>query len=242
MKEKQEPDFGQLAGRVFKDGPYEYRIYIKSGSLGDDTIVAVSLFIENIPPYVGVDLYMYAMGHIVEVAGTAIDNSEWMINKVVMEEYENLGDMSSAIMGTDKVKDFGLQPLSSLMNKIKINLNKKMDLEELNRKVQVRLAKMIKLIKYMQKNVTSVKDIPIQISYQANGAPKRYQETLVPGITVKVKVTYDKTYDETKPQLETRDLRSQIEDMLKEYSPIEWHPYDTITVAIDPIRTDVKYS
>ena len=163
MEEKQEPDFGQLTGRVFKDGPYEYRIYIKTGSLGDDRIVAVSLFIENIPPHVGVDLYMYAMGHIVELAGTAIDTSEWMINKVIMEEYEHLGEISGMIMGADKVKDFGLQPLSTLMSKIKINLNKKMDLEEVNRKIQVRLNKMVKLIKYVQKNVTSVKDIPIQI-------------------------------------------------------------------------------
>jgi hypothetical protein len=236
MEEKQEPDFGQLTGRVFKDGPYEYRIYIKTGSLGDDRIVAVSLFIENVPPYVGVDLYMYAMGHIVEVAGTDIDNSEWMINKVILEQYEHLGEMSSAIMGSDKIKDFGLQPLNSLMNKIKINLNKKMDLEELNKKVQVRLAKMIKLVKYMQKNVTTINNVPISITYTANGAPKRYQETLAPGITVKVKVTYNKTNDETTPQLESKDVRSQIEDMLKEYSPIEWHPYDTITVAIEPIR------
>jgi hypothetical protein len=167
------------------------------------------------------------MGHIVEVAGTAIDNSEWMINKVVMEEYENLGDMSSAIMGADKIKDFGLQPLSSLMNKIKINLNKKMDLEELNRKVQVRLTKMIKLIKYVQKNVTTINNVPISITYKANGAPKRYQETIAPGITVKVLATYDPNAPDAP---EVRVVRSTIEDMLKDYSPIEWHPYDTITV------------
>ena len=234
MKEKQEPQFGQLAGKVFNDGPYQYRIYIKTGSLGDDNIVAVSLFIENIPPYVGVDLYMYAMGHIVEVAGTAIDNSEWMINKVIMEEYEHLGEISSMIMGADKVKDFGLQSLSSLMSKIKINLNKKMDLEEVNRKIQVRLNKMVKLIKYVQKNVTSVKDIPIQISYQANGAAKRHQETLAPGITVKVTVTYDS--DKAKVLIGPNDIRLQIEQMLMDYSPIEWHPYDTITVDANKVN------
>jgi hypothetical protein len=230
MKEKQEPDFSQLAGKVFNDGPYQYRIYIKTGSLGDDNIVAVSLFIENVPPYVGVDLYMYAMGHIVEVAGTAIDNSEWMINKVIMEEYEHLGEISSMIMGADKVKDFGLQPLNTLMSKIKINLNKKMDLEEVNRKIQIRLTKMVKLIKYVQKNVTSVKDIPIQISYQANGAAKRHNENLAPGITVKVTVAYDRNNEKVK-ELRQDDIRTHVYDILKDYSPIEWHPYDNITIT-----------
>jgi hypothetical protein len=234
MKEKQEPQFGQLAGKVFKDGPYEYRIYIKTGSLGDDEIVAVSLFIENIPPYVGVDLYMYAMGHIVELAGTAIDNSEWMINKVIMEEYEHLGEISSMIMGADKVKDFGLQPLSSLMSKIKINLNKKMDLEEVNRKIQIRLAKMIKLIKYMQKNITTISNVPISITYKASGAARRHHETLAPGITVKITVAYDS--DKAKILIGPNDIRLQIEQMLKDYSPIEWHPYDNITVDANKVN------
>jgi hypothetical protein len=229
MKEKQEPDFGQLAGVVYKDGPYQYRIYIKTGSLGDDNIVAVSLFIENIPPYVGVDLYMYAMGHIVEVAGTAIDDSEWMINKVIMEEYEHLGEISSMIMGADKVKDFGLQSLNTLMNKIKINLNKKMDLEEVNKKIQVRLNKMVKLIKYIQKNVTSIDGVPISITYQANGTAKRHQETLAPGITFKVRVTYDGKDPKTPTP---NDMRRSVEDMLRDYSPIEWQPYDNIAVDI----------
>jgi hypothetical protein len=134
------------------------------------------------------------------------------------------------IMGADKVKDFGLQSLNTLMNKIKINLNKKMDLEEVNRKIQVRLNKMVKLIKYVQKNVTSVKDIPIQISYQANGAAKRHQETLAPGITVKVTVAYDKNNEKLK-ELRQDDIRTHVYDILKDYSPIEWHPYDNITVS-----------
>ncbi len=234
MKEKQEPQFGQLAGKVFNDGPYQYRIYIKTGSLGDDEIVAVSLFIENIPPYVGVDLYMYAMGHIVELAGTAIDNSEWMINKVIMEEYEHLGEISSMIMGADKVKDFGLQPLSTLMSKIKINLNKKMDLEEVNKKIQIRLAKMTKLIKYMQKNITTISNVPISITYKASGAARRHHETLSPGITVKLTVAYDS--DKAKTLIGPNDIRLQIEQMLKDYSPIEWHPYDTITVDANKVN------
>jgi hypothetical protein len=234
MKEKQEPQFGQLAGKVFNDGPYQYRIYIKTGSLGDDEIVAVSLFIENIPPYVGVDLYMYAMGHIVEVAGTAIDTSEWMINKVIMEEYEHLGEVSSMIMGADKVKDFGLQSLNTLMSKIKINLNKKMDLEEVNRKIQIRLAKMTKLIKYMQKNITTISNVPISITYQASGAARRHHETLSPGITVKVIVTYDS--DKANVLIGSNDIRSHVYDILKDYSPIEWHPYDNITVDTNKVN------
>ena len=233
MKENQEPQLNQLAGKVFKDGPYEYRIYLKTGSLGDEDIVAVSLFIENIPPYVGVDLYMYAMGHIVEVAGHHIDGSEWMINKVILEEYENLGEISSMIMGADKVKDFGLQSLSTLMNKIKINLNKKLDLEEVNRKIQVRLAKMVKLINYMRKNITSIDNVPISLSYKANGAARRHNETLAPGIVVDVVVMYDENED-TNKLVGHKDIRNQIEHMIKEYSPINFHPYDNITVSARP--------
>jgi hypothetical protein len=233
MKENQEPQLNKLAGVVFNDGPYEYRIYLKTGSLGDEDIVAVSLFIENIPPYVGVDLYMYAMGHIVEVAGHHIDGSEWMINKVILEEYENLGEISSMIMGADKVKDFGLQSLSTLMSKIKINLNKKLDLEEVNRKIQVRLAKMVKLIKYMQKNITSIDNVPISLSYKANGAARRHNETLAPGIVVDVAVTYDQNEDTNNP-VAHKDIRNQIEHMIKEYSPINFHPYDNITVSARP--------
>lgn len=233
MKENQEPQLNQLAGKVFKDGPYEYRIYLKTGSLGDEDIVAVSLFIENIPPYVGVDLYMYAMGHIVEVAGHHIDGSEWMINKVILEEYENLGEISSMIMGADKVKDFGLQSLSTLMSKIKINLNKKLDLEEVNRKIQVRLAKMVKLIKYMQKNITSIDNVPISLSFKANGAARRHNETLAPGIVVNITVTYDENED-TNKLVAHKDIRNQIEHMIKEYSPINFHPYDNITVNARP--------
>lgn len=233
MKENQEPQLNKLAGVVFNDGPYEYRIYLKTGSLGDEDIVAVSLFIENIPPYVGVDLYMYAMGHIVEVAGHHIDGSEWMINKVILEEYENLGEISSMIMGADKVKDFGLQSLSSLMSKIKINLNKKLDLEEVNRKIQVRLTKMVKLIKYMQKNITSIDNVPISLSYKANGAARRHNETLAPGIVVDVAVTYDQNEDANNA-VAHKDIRNQIEHMIKEYSPINFHPYDNITVSARP--------
>ena len=233
MKENQEPQLNQLAGVVFNDGPYEYRIYLKTGSLGDEDIVAVSLFIENIPPYVGVDLYMYAMGHIVEVAGHHIDGSDWMINKVILEEYENLGEISSMIMGADKVKDFGLQSLSTLMSKIKINLNKKLDLEEVNRKIQVRLAKMVKLIKYMQKNITSIDNVPISLSYKANGAARRHNETLAPGIVVDVAVAYDQNEDANNA-VAHKDIRNQIEHMIKEYSPINFHPYDNITVSARP--------
>lgn len=235
MKENQEPQFGQLAGKVFKDGPYEYRIYIKTGSLGDENIVAVSLFIENIPSYVGVDLYMYAMGHIVELAGDTIENSDWMINKVIMEEYEHLGEISSMIMGADKVRDFGLQSLSGLMSKIKINLNKKMDLEEVNRRIQVRLSKMVKLIKYMQKNITSIDDVPVIINYVANGAAKRHNETLAPGIRVKVNVSIRTTWNNGNTKLSSQiinQVKDKIENYLSDHSPIDWHPYDSIQVDL----------
>ena len=62
MREQNEPrkisitgkTLAGLAGQVFKDGPYEYRIYVKTGELGDETIVSISVFIENTPPHVGV--------------------------------------------------------------------------------------------------------------------------------------------------------------------------------------------
>lgn len=223
--------FKKLAGVVYKDGPYEYRIYIKTGSLGDDNIVAVSLFIENIPPYVGVDLYMYAMGHIVEVAGTSIDNSDWMINKVIMEEYENLGEISTLILGNDKVRDFGLQSLSSLMNKIKINLNKKLDLEKVNSVIQIRLAKINKLISYMQKKYTSMEGFSIHINSTTSGTAKRYNDTIAPGITVQITVNVDtQDLDPNSARIKRNQIRDTIHDILKDHSPIDWHAYDYINI------------
>jgi len=225
-------DINSLAGQVFTDGPYEYRIYVKTGELGDDSIVSLSIFIENTPAHVGVDLYMMALEKVAQVAGDHIQNSDWMINKVILESYEGLGEMTSMIMG-QRSNAFGLQSFQSLLQKIKTNLNKKVDFEEVNSTIEVRKRKLTKVLEYMQRTLTKVNKTSLSLkSYSITGEAKRHNEdTLAPSIKVKMIVFIKPDIKSNREILEA--VREKIQSIMEDLSSIDLHSYDSVTIDWD---------
>jgi len=226
-------EINSLAGQVFTDGPYEYRIYVKTGELGDDSIVSLSIFIENTPAHVGVDLYLMALEKVAQVAGDHIQNSDWMINKVILESYESLGEMTSMIMG-QRSNVFGLQSFQSLLQKIKTNLNKKIDFEEVNSTIEVRKRKLTKVLEYIQRNLTKVGNSPLSLrTYTITGEAKRHNEdTLAPSIKINIMVALNrKDHPESRETLDT--IRDKIENMIEELSSIDLHSYDSVSINWD---------
>jgi hypothetical protein len=225
-------EINSLAGQVFTDGPYEYRIYVKTGELGDDSIVSLSIFIENTPAHVGVDLYLMALEKVAQVAGDHIQNSDWMINKVILESYEGLGEMTSMIMG-QRSNVFGLQSFQSLLQKIKTNLNKKIDFEEVNSIIEVRKRKLTKVLEYMQRTLTKVNNTSLSLkSYSITGEAKRHNEdTLAPSIKVKMIVAIKPEIKSNREILEA--VREKIHSIMEDLSSIDLHSYDTVTIDWD---------
>jgi hypothetical protein len=206
---------------------------VKTGELGDDSIVSLSIFIENTPAHVGVDLYLMALEKIAQVAGDHIQNSDWMINKVILESYEGLGEMTSMIMG-QRSNVFGLQSFQSLLQKIKTNLNKKVDFEEVNSIIEVRKRKLTKVLNYMQKTLPTYKQ-PLNITYTISGEAKRHnEEILAPSIKADIIVTMiekPKASDHT-ARVIIEAIKDSIYEMIENLSPIDIHSYDNITIKV----------
>lgn len=228
-------DISSLAGQVFKDGPYEYRIYVKTGDLGDETIVSISVFIENAPPSVGVDLYLMALQRVAEVAGEHVQNSEWMINKVILEQNESLGEMTSMITG-QRSNIFGLQSFQSLLDKIKTNLNKKIDFQQVNDTIAIRIKKLTKVLNYIQTKLPTLKNLSSKMTYTISGEAKRHNDDLLaPSIKAEINVELMETRGgETFIRSLTGALKEEVYNMIEDYSPIDIHSYDNISVNVKP--------
>lgn len=227
-------ELSDLAGKVFKDGPYEYRIYVRTGSLGDDDIISISLFIENTPDYVGGDLYMYAINHVAAVAGEdQIKNSDWMINKVVLESHESLGEMTALIL-KDNRNVLGLQSYIDLFKKIQSIQDRKIVFEDVKRTLMARERKIRKVLEYMQDNITEVEGTPVSIEYKVTGEIKRHNDTiLAPKLTIEVNVAFNTSWNngQTEMARETIDhIVQSVQNTLEELSPIDFHSYDSIAV------------
>jgi hypothetical protein len=241
MREQNEPTklsitgktLAGLAGQVFTDGPYEYRIYVKTGELGDSSIVSISIFIENTPPHVGVDLYLMALKRVAEVAGDHIENSEWMINKVIIEQYEALGEMTPMVTG-QRSNIFGLQSYRNLEEKIRTNLTKSINFQQVNDIIDVRKRKLTKVLNYMQKTLPTYKQ-PLNITYTISGEVKRHnEEILAPSIKADINVTMvekPKASDHT-ARVIIDAIKDSIYEMIEDLSPIDIHSYDNITIKV----------
>jgi hypothetical protein len=223
----------QIAGKVFKDGPYEYRIYIKSGDLGGlGNINSISLFVENTPGHIGVDLIIYAMGHLIDIAGPELKNSkdEFMINKIYMEEYESLGEMITA-MGFSG--EFGLQPFPQLNSVILRNKDKKIDLEGLNTSISTRANKLKKALDYMAGSyVSPIDGSPTKITYNISGKPTRSNNTLVPGLTINVNMQINNGTNTITDYQTKNTIVSDFKEQLRDISPIQINSYDNFVVNI----------
>jgi hypothetical protein len=219
----------EVTGKLFKDGPYEYMIYIKSGDLGVGVINSISIVIENIPDYVGIDVLLYAMSHVIDAGGEELKNSqdEFMINKIVMEQYESLGEMITA-MGLST--EFGLQSFTNLNNTILTHKDKKIDLKNINEKVSTRTNKLTKAMEYIANTFTSPIDgVETKISYKISGKPGRSYNTIIPALRLDVKINTDKGVSINQKD----EISKAFKDQLQEISPIQIHSYDILVIVVD---------
>ena len=235
MKEKTKPfllkeDLDELAGKVFTDGPYEYRIYVRTGSLGDDDIVSISIFVENTPDYVGGDLYMYALKHVAAVAGQDhIQTSDWMINKAILESHESLGEMTALIL-RDSRNILGLQSYPELYKKIQANLDKKIVFDDVKNMLQIRERKLTKVLEYMKSNVTKVEGVPVRLTYTISGEIKRHNDSiLAPRLNATISVDFKSNNNLERDQI--KDVTEKVHEMMEDLSPIDIHSYDNIRVT-----------
>ena len=220
----------QITGKLFKDGPYEYQIYIKSKDLGLGTINSISIFVDNIPDHVGVDLIIYAMGQLIDIAGEELKSSEdeFMINKIIVERYPSLGEMVTAMGFTTEL---GLQSFSQLNATLLKNRDKKIDLKELKQKVSSRVTKLNKVMEYITNTFTS----PIEgvetkvVSHNVAGILLKSNNTIVPALRLDVNIKTDKGISVDKRQ----EIGKAFKDQLLDVSPIDIHPYDILAIVVD---------
>jgi len=216
----------QIAGKVFKDGPYEYRIYMKSADLGT-VITSISIFIENTPDQVGVDLIMYALAHLIDVGGEELktSESEFMINKIIMEEYESLGEMISA-MGLSS--EFGVQSFEDLNKRVLNNKDKKVDLAEINRKIKTRSAKLQKALEYAVRLFEKEYNLQASVSHPVSGRPKRTSgNTIFPGLDTSITIWTPENDYAVK-----NDLRDKMKSIIDDVTPIEITQNDNIKIDV----------
>jgi hypothetical protein len=225
----------EVTGKLFKDGPYEYMIYIKSGDLGVGVINSISIVIENAPDYIGIDILLYVMGHLIDAGGEELKNSqdEFMINKIVMEQYESLGEMITA-MGLST--EFGLQSFTNLNNTILTHKDKKIDLKNINQKISTRTAKLTKAMDYMINTFTSpIEGISMKLSYEISGKPIRFKNEITPALNIDVMIGTNKGVTDYNQKNVIIDA---FKDQLLEVSPIQIHSYDKVNVNIT-LKPDV---
>jgi hypothetical protein len=215
----------QIAGKVFNDGPYEYRIYIKSADLGT-VITSISIFIENTPDHVGVDLLIYALGHIIEVGGEELKtiDSEFMINKVIMEEYESLGEMLSSMGITT---EFGVQSFEDLNRAVLSNKDKKIDLAEINKRIETRIAKFKKALIYTARLFEHEQGLTTSVT-SIEGNPRRSQNgTILPAISANITIRTGNTDWNAR-----ETFRKAFMNYLNDHTPIELTQTDAIKIDV----------
>lgn len=223
--------YPSIAGKTFTDGQYEYRIYIKTGSLGEGDITSISLFIENTPDQVGMDLALYALGHVAEAIGKEdLNKSEFMINKILIEDYPAIGEILSLLLDGRKT-ELGIQSFESLLNKIKINLNKSIDFAETNRIIAIRKKKFQKVLTYMSEAGLEIDGVKvIKIHSTVKGQAKRHDDSrLAPAIEINmVVVISDEGYQKDRGNA----VVPFIKRTFNEISPIDIYSYDKLMVTV----------
>jgi hypothetical protein len=223
----------KIAGKTFKDGQYEYRIYIKTGSLGEGDITSISLFIENTPDQVGMDLALYALEHVAEAYGPEeLTQSEFMINKILIEDYPAIGEILSLLLEGRKT-ELGIQSFASLLNKVKINLNNNIDFAEANRIIAIRKKKFEKVVNYMSNAGLEIDGVKIKkIHTTIKGQAKRHNDTdLAPSIEINMVVAAEPTNkDNQKESLSA--VVPFIKRTFNDISPIDIYSYDKLTVTV----------
>ena len=212
-----------IAGQTFKEGPYEYRIYVKTGDIGDDSIISISIFLENIPDVVGMDLVQLAMRHVSELTpADMIASTQFMINKIVMEEYESIGEISRALVAGVTL---GLQPLNSLIQVIEKNLDKKIDFQEINRVIGIRAKKADKTISFLAHHLKEVNGTKIIITGKTTGTPKKDRDgKILPAISVNLEVMASGSKN-------SWDMNNKIKEAFAHVCPMDLDNTDNISIS-----------
>lgn len=224
-----------IAGKTFKEDSYEYRIYVKTGDIGDDYIISISVFLENIPDIIGMDLIQKAVAHVSALTPEELkNNAQFMVNKVVMEEYESLGEISRSLL---KGISLGLQPLDSLIHVIERNLDNKIDFHEINQRITSRKLKLQKSVDYLQRLLPALnekfKEYQVKkINATINGAPTKSSEGMIrPGINIRLVMDY--TSDNN---FRLWDAKDAFKGLFLHYSLIDLYSYDKLDIDFNKIK------
>lgn len=224
---------------VFNDGPYEYEVMVKSGSiLTDNSVVGISIAILNTPAYIGGDLLVYMLGHLMDAGGEELKNSEakFFIVKVILDEYNNLGDVAPLMNITSNIKPKSLDELSRTILAEKTNLY---NLEEVTNKVQSRINKFKKTMDYIINTYEPVDDAfnPFKIEYKVLPNLKKDKNTLYPGIAATVTLSMSIKYDNRGHYVISPNLikyQQHLMDTIMDVLPLE------IIKSKDQIRVNVE--
>jgi hypothetical protein len=230
-------------GTVFNDGPYEYEVMVKSGSiLTDNSVVGISIAVLNTPAYIGGDLLVYMLGHLMDSGGEELRSSEakFMIAKIILEEYSTLGDVAPLINITSNIKPKPLDELSKIILAEKTNLY---NLEEISNKVESRMSKFKKTMDYITNTYEPVDDEfnPFKITYSVVPKIIKDKNTLYPGIAATVTLAMSIKYDNRGHYIVSPNLikyQQHLMETIMDVLPLEINrTKDQIRVNVEKLKT-----
>ena len=244
----------EMAGKVFKENNYEFRVFLRKGSLGDAGAYSLSIFLENEPDIIAPDLILLAIRAVLrandqmENKTKNLQSAEVIINKISMEDNEPMGNLLDMM----KLRPvLHLQPFAEVIDNIekiyKTNSiqNHSVDFTHANHIASIRKQKVEKALAYMNKTTKEV------VFQDIDGVNKMIPMELVWSVTPIVKKTnmggnnnyelspsLDITINCKSPNIKNIQgsrigtlLSSQIRATFMELTPIEFHSYDRLTIS-----------
>ena len=240
VKEQFKELYALMSRSSFKDGPYEYGIKLVVGNIiHDELIIGMNIHVHNFPDYIGSDLLVYALGHLVDTNSELLKNPDvkWALAKVTMSTLSNIKDLSQSIF-PEEVSDF--LTLDEFSKVILGHKDKKIDLNKIKETIQVRTNKLTKALDYLKDSyeITDedlLKYAPFDISYDVTSNIKMKDGNMVPGIDLKITFFHSAPFYNLDYRTQNT-IKKDILDTLSDISPIDFYPYDNILVKFESIK------
>lgn len=241
FKEQFKELYASIASTTFKDGPYEYGIKLVVGNIiHDELIIGMNIHVHNFPDYIGSDLLVYALGHLVDTKSEVLKNPnlKWALAKVKMSALSNIKDLSHSIF-PEEVSDF--LTLDEFSKVILGHKDKKIDLNKIKETIQTRTAKLTKALDYLKDSYqVSEEEIkkyePFAITYDLSNNIKMHNSMMVPGINVTINFFHSAPFYNLDYRTQNT-IKKDILDTLSDISPIDFYPYDNVVVKFASYKT-----
>jgi hypothetical protein len=236
IKEQFKELYSSIASTTFKDGPYEYDIRLVLGSLTEDNdLIGLNIHVHNFPDYVGSDLLVYTLGHLVDTKSEILKNPDisWILAKVTMDSLTNVKDISNSIFPSIQVDDF--LPFNQFSKTILDHKDEKIDLNKIKETIQSRITKLTKALEHLKNTYQVEKEElkkfePFNMTYDITSNIRLVRDNMVPGLKVVIKFKPSSHLFHTISYRLQAELKKDILETLGEISPIDFNAYDEVSI------------